>query len=42
MASIMVNNLYQMSKQFDYADGDRANVFYSCNPLFMFIRKRSF
>ena len=27
MAAIMVNNLYQMSKQFDYADGDKPMYF---------------
>lgn len=27
MAAIMVNNLYQMSRQFDYADGDRPMYF---------------
>ena len=27
MAAIVVNNLYQMSREFDYADGDRPIYF---------------
>ena len=42
MAAVLVNNLYQMSKHFDYADGDQPMYFIHAIRYFMRLSKRSF
>ena len=40
MAAIMVNNLYQMSREFDYSDGDRPMYFIHAIRYLCYFQKK--